>query len=136
MSGRVECGLLDSNPVNSRLCAVWLNGSVRIGDSRLKCPCFLSCLFIRLPIAASLKTKTTYAGTYLSYSGVHSMDIVVFADGPNVQLGYLAQTEWNMGGRIPVPADCTDNRDRLIQVCSDHRLFSVNTNFVISRKIS
>ncbi|TNN12522.1 Craniofacial development protein, partial [Schistosoma japonicum] len=41
----------------------------------------------------------------------------------------LDQTERHLGGYFSVPAQRTDNGDRLLQLCSDNRLFLAITNF-------
>lgn len=46
----------------------------------------------------------------------------------NVQPGCLVQTEQHIGSRISVPADHTDNRDHLIHIRSERRLFPANTH--------
>ncbi|CAH8543074.1 unnamed protein product, partial [Schistosoma turkestanicum] len=47
----------------------------------------------------------------------------------NAQVGRLSENERHLGGCYGVAAQRTDNGDRLLQVCSDNRLFLANTNF-------
>ncbi|CAH8439570.1 unnamed protein product [Schistosoma margrebowiei] len=56
-------------------------------------------------------------------------DIVIVAGDFNAQIGSLSQTERHLGGYYIIPAQRTDNGDRLLQLCSDSRLFLANTNF-------
>lgn len=56
------------------------------------------------------------------------MDLVVVASDFNAALGYLMETERHIRGPFSVPAERTDNGGRLIQACSNRRLFLANTN--------
>ncbi|CAH8290911.1 unnamed protein product, partial [Schistosoma intercalatum] len=47
----------------------------------------------------------------------------------NAQVGKLSDKERHLGGYYGVVAQRTDNGDRLLQLCSDNRLFLANTNF-------
>nr|AAX30501.1 SJCHGC04185 protein [Schistosoma japonicum] len=47
----------------------------------------------------------------------------------NVEPSRLNQTEKHLGGSLDIPAQRTDNRDCLMQFCSDYRLFLASTNF-------
>ena len=58
-----------------------------------------------------------------------STDIVVLAGDMNAQVGRLISVEMPLGGRFGVNAQRTDNGDRLLHFCADHRLFLVDTNF-------
>lgn len=58
---------------------------------------------------------------------VRPADIVIADTDFNGQLGYLVRR--HLGGRVPVPADWTDNGDGLIQACSDQSRFLANTYF-------
>lgn len=61
------------------------------------------------------------------------MDAVVVGGDFDAQLGYLAETARHIRDRFSDPADRIDNGDC---VCSDHRLFPVNTLiFVIKSDI-
>ncbi|TNN10329.1 polyprotein, partial [Schistosoma japonicum] len=44
-------------------------------------------------------------------------------------IGRLSENESHLGGCYGVTAQRTDNGDRLLQLCSDNRLFLANTNF-------
>lgn len=67
LSMLAEGALLDWSPIISHLCAVWLNGSVRVNNSRLKDRCsFFAFIYTYLP-----KLPNLYSiGSYLGYSKV------------------------------------------------------------------
>ncbi|KAK4467292.1 hypothetical protein MN116_000315, partial [Schistosoma mekongi] len=56
-------------------------------------------------------------------------DVVIMAGDFNAQVGRLDETERHLGGSYGVEAQRTDNGDRLLQLCSDNRLFLASTNF-------
>ncbi|CAH8290604.1 unnamed protein product [Heterobilharzia americana] len=56
-------------------------------------------------------------------------DVVVVAGDFNAQVGRLSEAERHLGGTFGIPAERTDNGDRLLQLCSDNRLFLASTNF-------
>lgn len=126
---RVEHELLDLIQINSRLCAVRLNSLVCVNSNRLK---------RRYLVVVSVNTFTDRGSSeakdefYKELSrlvlSVHCATVVGVADF-NAQLGCLAKTGRHFGGSYPVPAERTDNGDRIIQVCSHHRLLLTNTNF-------
>ena len=130
LSTRAEQALLEWIPVNSRLCAVRLNGSVRTRKDRDT----RRCLFV----------VSAYAPTDCSHDEVKDdfyrklsellqkakrSDIVVVAGDFNARVGSLNQPERHLGGCFSIPAQRTDNGDRLLQLCSDNRLFLASTNF-------
>ncbi|KAK4474221.1 hypothetical protein MN116_000067 [Schistosoma mekongi] len=130
LSMKAEQALLDWIPVDSRLCAVRLNGSVRTRkdrDSR-------RCLFVvsaYAPTDCSLdevKDEFYRKLSELLHRAKHS-DLVILAGDFNAQIGSLNQSKRHLGGCFSVPAHRTDNGDRLLQLCSDNRLFLANTNF-------
>lgn len=47
----------------------------------------------------------------------------------DIQNGCLSKAEQYVGGPVSVPSGGNEDDDRLIQVCSHHRLFRVNTDF-------
>ena len=60
---------------------------------------------------------------------VKSSDIVILAGDLNAQVGRLDTSELHLGGKFGVDAPRSDNGERLLQLCADHRLFLANTNF-------
>lgn len=60
---------------------------------------------------------------------MRSADVVFVVGGFKAKYGYLTEAKQHIEGSFSVPAVLTDNGDRLIQGCSNYRLFLVNTNF-------
>ena len=56
-------------------------------------------------------------------------DIVVIAGDMNAQVGKLHSSEACLGGRFGLPAQRTNNGDRLLQLCAYHNLFLSSTAF-------
>nr|CAH8876408.1 unnamed protein product [Trichobilharzia regenti] len=130
LSTRAEKTLLDWIPVDSRMCAVRLNGSVR----RRKDCTTRRCLFVISAYAptdcSSDETKDEF---YQKLSSLvrkaKRSDIVVLASDINAQVGKLCQSEKDVNGTYGVLCQRTDSSDRLLQFCSDNHLFLVSTNF-------
>lgn len=59
---------------------------------------------------------------------VRLTDALVIASDFDTNLNYLEEAERHMGGSLSVLVDSTDSCNRLIQVCSDHKLFLENIN--------
>ncbi|GAA55558.1 craniofacial development protein 2, partial [Clonorchis sinensis] len=59
---------------------------------------------------------------------VKTTDIVILAGDINAQVGRLSSLESHLGGRFGVDASRTDNGDRHLQLCADHKLFPASTN--------
>jgi hypothetical protein len=62
-------------------------------------------------------------------------DVVIVAGDFNAQLGRLDGSEKRFGGTFGVPANRTDNGDRLLQSCADHKLFVASTNFQHKKRL-
>ena len=62
-------------------------------------------------------------------STVTNTDIVVLAGDMNAKVGRLSQSERYLGGHFGVDSCRTDNGERFLQLCTDHRLFIASTNF-------
>ncbi|CAH8665504.1 unnamed protein product [Schistosoma curassoni] len=130
LSPRAELALLDWIPVDSRLCAVRLNRTVRIRKDRDT----RRCLFV---VSAYSPTDCSSDGVkdefYRKLSDLlrkaKRSDVVIVAGDFNAQVGKLSAGERHLGGSYGVVAQRTDNGDRLLQLCSDNRLFLANTNF-------
>ena len=130
LSARAEAALLDWIPINSRLCAVRLEGYARVRSGRPD----RRCLFV----------VSTYAPTDCSPDAIkdefyHQLndllkqarqrDIVVLAGDLNAQVGRLGLEESHLGGQWRLHGRRSDNGDRLLQLCADHNLFLASTNF-------
>ena len=130
LSSKAEAALLDWIPINSRLCAVRIEGSCRVSNRR--------------PGKRNLFAVSTYAPTNCSsaavkdefYSQLHNLllkargtDVVMLAGDLNAQVGILSSDEARLGGLHGLNRPRTDNGERLLDVCAAHQLFLVSTNF-------
>ena len=130
LSPKAESALLDWIPVNSRLCAVRLSGSIKINAGR----CGKRCLFVvsaYAPTDSSSENEKDefYQDLSRLLRSARRTDIVILAGDMNAQVGRLSPEEAQLGGRFGVDAVRTDNGERLLQLCADHRLFLASTNF-------
>ncbi|TNN13054.1 Craniofacial development protein, partial [Schistosoma japonicum] len=130
LSRRAELALLDWIPVDSRLCAVRLNGTVRTRKDRNT----RRCLFVVSAYAPTDCSSDEVKDEFYSklsdlLQKARRSDIIIMAGDFNAQVGRLSENERHLGGCYGVAAQRTDNGDRLLQLCSDNRLFLANTNF-------
>ncbi|CAH8656790.1 unnamed protein product [Schistosoma margrebowiei] len=130
LSARAEAALVDWIPINSRLCAVRLESSIKVRRNRRE----KRCLFV---ISAynptdcspdAIKDEFHHQLTVLLQK-VRSTDIVVLARDLNAHIGRLGTEESRLGGRCGLVGHKSDNGDRLLQRCTDHNLFLASTNF-------
>ncbi|CAH8440761.1 unnamed protein product, partial [Schistosoma bovis] len=122
---RAEQALLEWIPVNSRLCAVRLNGSVRTRKDRDT----RRYLFVVSAYAPTDCSSDEVKDEFYRIQNAKHSDRVLLAGDFNAQIGSLNQTERHLGGYFSIPAQGTDNGDRLLQLCSENRLFLAKTNF-------
>lgn len=120
---------LDWIPVYGRLCAIWLDGSVRINSS---------CLFVVCIYAPTNCSFPEAGGEFFRelprlVRSRRSTDIVVVGDF-KAYFGYLVEQKRHIGGRFPAPIDRTGNRNHLTEVCSLQRSFLTNTSFYHKRR--
>lgn len=119
---QAERAMLGRVPDNSRVCATCMNDSVRINRSRLKhCYLFVVSVYVPTDCSSSEATDEFYHQLSRLLRNACTVDIVVVAVGSNAQLGYLTETEGDIGRPFSASVDQTDNGDRLTQVCSLHR---------------
>lgn len=103
--------LLDRIPVNSRLYAVLLDSSIRVNNSRLKRRClFVVSVYAPTDCSSLEATDGFYRKLSRLIRSVRSMDVTVVADDFDTQLGYLAETEWRIGGRFFYPSRSDQQR--------------------------
>ena len=130
LSARAEAALIDWIPINSRLCAVRLESSIKVRRNRRE----KRCLFVISAYAPTdcspdaIKDEFYHQLTVLLQKA-RSTDIVVLAGDLNAQVGRLGTEESRLGGRWGLVGRRTDNGDRLLQLCTDHNLFLASTNF-------
>jgi len=130
LSSKAEDCLLDWIPVDSRLCAVRLATAVKVSHDREA----IRCLFIVSAYAPTNCSPDSVKDSFYDALSTllrraKSSDIVVVAGDMNAQVGRLSAAEALLGGRLGLDAGRTDNGDRLLQLCADHRLFLCSTNF-------
>ncbi|CAH8518466.1 unnamed protein product [Schistosoma haematobium] len=130
LSTRAEAALIDWIPVNSRLCAVRLESSIKVRRNRRE----KRCLFVisaYAPTDCSLDAikDEFYHQLSVLLQKVRLTDIVVLAGDLNAQVGRLGTEEGRLGGRWGLVSSRTDNGDRLLQLCTDQNLFLASTNF-------
>ncbi|CAH8453374.1 unnamed protein product [Schistosoma guineensis] len=128
---RVGQALLEWIPVNSRLCVVRLNGSARTQKDRDT----RRCLFVVSAYAPTDRNLDEMKGDFYRklselLQKAKCSNIVLLADDFNAQVGRLNQAERHLGGYSGIPDQRTDNVDRLLQLCSDGRLFLTSTDFM------
>ena len=130
LSARAEAALIDWIPINSRLCAVRLESSIKVRRNRRE----KRCLFIISAYAPTdcspdaIKDEFYHQLTVLLQKA-RPTDIAIPAGDLNAQVGRLGTEESRLGGRWGLVGRRTDNGDRLLQLCTDHNLFLASTNF-------
>ena len=130
LSHRAERSLLDWIPVDSRLCAVRLATSVKLSRERE----VTRCLFVVSAYAPTNCSSDAVKDSFYDALGAllqraKSSDIVVIAGDMNAQVGRLSAAEARLGGCLGLDSIRTDNGERLLQLCANHKLFLSSTNF-------
>ncbi|KAA3670424.1 uncharacterized protein DEA37_0004723, partial [Paragonimus westermani] len=135
LSSRAEQCLLDWIPVNSRLCAVRLNTSVKVcrRKSERRCVFIISAYAPTDSCPDAAKDAFYDALVDLLRQSKHS-DIIILAGDFNAQLGRLSSDEKRLGGMFGVRAQRTDNGERLLQLCASHGLYISSTAFQHRKK--
>ena len=130
LNQRSEAALLDWIPVNSRLCAVRLEGAIQKNRQRKT----KRCLFVISAYAPANSSSDDLK--YMFYDQptafIHqsrSSDTVILVGGLNAQVGKLSSSEYCLGGHFPLPSQRTDNGERLLHFCAANRLFLSSTDF-------
>ncbi|KAH9583805.1 Craniofacial development protein 2 [Schistosoma haematobium] len=128
-SPRAEIDLLDWIPVDSRLCAVRLDGTVRTRKGRHTRRCLFVVSAYSPTDCSSDDVKDEFYRKLSDLRKARRTDVVIVAGDFNAQVGKLSERERHLGGSYGVVAQRTDNGDRLLQLCLDNRLFPAITNF-------
>jgi exonuclease III len=135
LSPRAEAALLDWIPVNSRLCAVRLEGSCRVNSRRSD----TRALFVVSAYAPTDCSPDTIKDVF--YQQLHELlhkasrtDIVLLAGDLNARVGRLSVNEARLGGQFGLDNGRSDNGNRLLHLCADHGLFLASTNFRHSKR--
>ncbi|CAH8579798.1 unnamed protein product [Schistosoma haematobium] len=130
LSSRAELALSDWIPVDSRLCAVRLNGTVRIRKDRDTRHClFVVSVYSPTDCSSDDVKDEFYRKLSDLLRKARLSDVVIMASDFNTQIGKLSDRERHLRGYYGVVTQRTDNGDRLLQLCPDNRLFLANTNF-------
>ncbi|KER21647.1 hypothetical protein T265_10068 [Opisthorchis viverrini] len=130
LSERAEGSLLGWIPVDSRLCAVRLATSVRESrESEVHRTLFIVSAYDPADCSPESVKDNFYDALGVLLQQAKSSDIVVVAGDMNAQVGRPSAAEARLGGRLGLDTKRTDNRDRFLQMCADHRLFLCSTNF-------
>ncbi|CAH8665748.1 unnamed protein product [Schistosoma haematobium] len=130
LSARAEAALVDWIPINSRLCAVRLESSIKVRRNRREKRClFVISAYAPTDCSPDAIKDEFYHQLSVLLQKVRSTDIVVLAGDLNAQVGRLGTEESRLGGRWGLVGLRSDNGDRLLQLCTDHNLFLASTNF-------
>ncbi|CAH8540670.1 unnamed protein product [Schistosoma guineensis] len=130
LSARAEAALIDWIPINSRLCAVRLESSIKVRRNRReKRRLFVISAYAPTDCSPDAIKDEFYHQLTVLLQKVRSTDIVVLTGDLNAQVGRLGTEESRLGGRWGLVGRRSDNGDRLLQLCTDHNLFLASTNF-------
>ncbi|CAH8517778.1 unnamed protein product [Schistosoma margrebowiei] len=130
LSARAEAALVDWIPINSRLCAVRLESSIKVRRNRREKRClFVISAYAPTDCSPDAIKDEFYHQLSVLLQKVRSTDIVVLAGDLNAQVGRLGTEESRLGSRWGLVGRRSDNGDRLLQLCTDHNLFLASTNF-------
>ncbi|KAA3677333.1 uncharacterized protein DEA37_0002776 [Paragonimus westermani] len=125
LSHRAEQCLIDWIPVNSRLCTVKLNTSIKTcrRNSEKCCVFIILAYVLKGSCSDAVKDAFCVALIDLLRQTKHS-DNIVLAGNPNAQLGRLSPEEERLGGMFGVRAQLTDSGGKLLQLCASHGVSS------------
>lgn len=130
LSRKAEGALLDWIPVNSRLCAVRLNGSTKVNRKTNRRRClFIVSVYAPTDCSSDDAKDEFYSDLVRLLGQAKRSDIVLVAGDFNSQVGRLMGPEKRLGGHFGVHANRTDNGERLLNLCADKGLFLASTNF-------
>lgn len=126
---RTECVRSEWILANTCSCTVRVDASVSVRSTGLQSHCLVVMFAYAFIQSGSSETKDEFHRKLSRLLGsARSMDFVIIAGDFNVQFCYLAKTERHIESRFSALVNRTDNGVRLIQVCSDTRLFLMRTN--------
>ena len=130
LSTRAEKALLEWIPINSRLCAVRLDSSIRVNKQRnAKRHLFVVSAYAPTDCSNDETKDSFYRELSNLLRSAKQRDVVVLAGDMNAQVGRIASSEKRLGGPFGIQTNRTDNGDRLLQLCADHKLYLISTNF-------
>jgi hypothetical protein len=130
LSKRAEGAILDWIPVNSRLCAVRISGSSKVNAYRDTKRClFVVSAYAPTDCSPDSVKDQFYAALDSLLRRAAGTDIIVLAGDLNARIGRLTSDETHLGGMHGLEITRNDNGDRLLTLCTDHRLFLASSNF-------
>lgn len=114
---------------NNHLCAVRLDGSVCVNNSSLSHSRFVVSVY-KSPDCSSHEAKDEFhCLSSLLLLSWHLPELMVVSGDFKAKSVQLVSTKRHNGDRFAVSDECIDSGDRLVQVCSGHRLFVAYTKF-------
>ena len=137
LSSIAEASLLEWIPVDSRLCAVRLKGSCR--RSRLREETrnlFVIAAYAPTDCSSDAVKDGFYQRLHDLLRTIPRSDVVILAGDLNARVGRLSADESHLGGCFGLECSRSDNGERLLSLCSEHRLFLSSTNFKHSKRRS
>ena len=130
LSTKAASSLIDWIPISSRLCAVRLEGSIKLNTDRKtkRCLFVISC-YAPTDCSEDAVKDAFYQELSSLLRSSRSSDIILLAGDLNAQVGELSESESRLGGVFGLPARRSDNGDRLLQLCAEYNLFLSSTSF-------
>lgn len=130
LNEEAENSLIEWIPINSRLCAVRLDGSCRVNRNKTIKRClFVVAAYAPTDCSSDIMKDQFYDELNNLILRAPSTDLVVLAGDFNARVGRLNSEELHLGGTHGLDSIRNDNGDRLLSLCADHRLFITSTNF-------
>ena len=130
LSERAEAALIDWIPVDSRLCAVRLRGSCKISSRRQeRRNLFVVSAYAPTDCSSDAVKDTFYAKLHDLLRKAKRGEVVILAGDMNARVGRLSSNEAQLGGPFGLDTCRSENGERLLTLCSEHRLFLASTNF-------
>ena len=121
LSHQAKSSLIDWIPINSRLCTVRLESSIKKGRNNEKMTMFvISAPSLTDCSSHEMKDEFYFHLTNLLHKARRT-DIVVLAGDLNAQVGRLDADERRLGGPHSIGTTRTDNVERLLHLCTDSR---------------
>ena len=129
-STRAEKALPEWIPINSRLCAIGLHSSIAANKQRnAKRHLFIVSAYAPTDCSNDETKDSFYRELSNPLRSAKQRDLVVLAGDINAQVGRIASSGKRLGSSFGIQTNRTDNGDRLLQLCTDHKLYLISTNF-------
>ena len=129
LSTRAEKALLKWIPINILLCAVRLDGSIRVHKQRnAKRHLFVVSAYAPTDCSNDETKDSFYKGLSNVLRSSKQRDAVVLVGDMNTQVGRITSLEKCLDGPFGIQTNRTDNSDQLLQLCADHKLYLITIN--------